>query len=257
MEHHYPLFAGRRILKKESLWTIRDYTYASWQLYYAGYTDGVLNGCGIRAEEEELVIEKGMIKFHDFIYLLQAEERVSYRPENAWRILKAEFSEEEGNPDSKLYRVRFFLDDVPECNDGQLELCRFYLREGSVLRDSYKSFSDMATEYDTINLIYAAAAGEGECTLHPALLRQFAEELWEQEGKNAVDINFCFLIWNTQGKVERRVVAAYLEQKAGKDRTDYIRQSNPQRLFEGLERIAANRTGEKKDRTAARRIIVE
>ena len=40
MEIRVPVFAGRRILKKESLWDIRDYTYAGWQLYYADHTDG-------------------------------------------------------------------------------------------------------------------------------------------------------------------------------------------------------------------------
>ena len=48
MEMRVPIFAGRRILKKESLWDIRDYTYAGWQLYYAEYTDGLLKGCDIR-----------------------------------------------------------------------------------------------------------------------------------------------------------------------------------------------------------------
>ena len=45
MEIRVPVFAGRRILKKESLWDIRDYTYAGWQLYYSEYTDGLLKGC--------------------------------------------------------------------------------------------------------------------------------------------------------------------------------------------------------------------
>lgn len=70
MEMRVPIFAGRRILKKESLWDIRDYTYAGWQLYYAEYTDGLLKGCDIRAEDGQLVIGKGMLKFHDFIYLM-------------------------------------------------------------------------------------------------------------------------------------------------------------------------------------------
>lgn len=58
MEIRVPVFAGRRILKKESLWDIRDYTYAGWQLYYAEYTDGLLKGCDIRAEDGRLVIGK-------------------------------------------------------------------------------------------------------------------------------------------------------------------------------------------------------
>ena len=99
MEIRVPVFAGRRILKKESLWDIRDYTYAGWQLYYAEYTDGLLKGCDIRAEDGRLVIGKGMLKFHDFIYLLMEEEEVAYQPKNRWQVLKAEFLEDETNLD--------------------------------------------------------------------------------------------------------------------------------------------------------------
>ena len=76
MEIRVPMFAGRRILKKESLWDIRDYTYAGWQLYYSDYTDGLLKGCEIHTEDGRLVIGKGMLKFHDFIYLLMEEEEL-------------------------------------------------------------------------------------------------------------------------------------------------------------------------------------
>ena len=67
MENRYPLFAARRILRKERLWDIRDYSYMGWQLHYADYSDGLLNGCRIRAQEGKLIIEKGMIHFHGFI----------------------------------------------------------------------------------------------------------------------------------------------------------------------------------------------
>ena len=173
MEIRVPVFAGRRILKKESLWDIRDYTYAGWQLYYAEYTDGLLKGCDIRAEDGQLVIGKGMLKFQDFIYLMMEEERVDYQPKNRWQVLKAEFSEDETNLDYKAYWVKFFLDEEMELGENQIEMCRFYLREGAVLRDSYKNFADRSTKYDTINLIYATVAGVGEKTLHPVVVRQF------------------------------------------------------------------------------------
>ena len=38
------------------------------------HTDGLLKGCDIRAEDGRLVIGKGMLKFHDFIYLMMEEE---------------------------------------------------------------------------------------------------------------------------------------------------------------------------------------
>ena len=93
-----------------------------------------LKGCDIRAEDGQLVIGKGMLKFHDFIYLMMEEERVDYQPKNRWQVLKAEFSEDETNLDYKAYRVRFFLDEEMELGENQIEMCRFYLREGSVLR---------------------------------------------------------------------------------------------------------------------------
>lgn len=256
MENRYPLFAGRRILRKESLWDIRDYSYLGWQLYYDDYTDGLLKGCSIRAEDGVLIIGRGMIKFHGFIYLLQEEERIFYQPENAWRVLKAEFSENENSLDYKAYRIRFFLDGELACGEHQMEMCRFYLREGSVLRDSYKGFSDMATEYDTINLIHAAVAGVGKRTLHPVILLQFAEELWQQRNKEAVDINFCFLLWNMQGRIERSVITAYLGEKEMDAMTGKTVLNGNQEIYESLGRIIDHR-GLKRDRTIQKRIIVE
>ncbi|WP_370778686.1 hypothetical protein [Roseburia sp.] len=257
MEIRVPVFAGRRILKKESLWDIRDYTYAGWQLYYAEYTDGLLKGCDIRAEDGRLVIGKGMLKFHDFIYLLMEEEEVTYQPKNRWQVLKAEFLEDDTNLDYKAYRVRFFLDEELELGENQMEMCRFYLREGSALRDSYKNFADMSTEYDTVNLICATVAGMGEKTLHPVVVKQFGEELWNMEEKDQFDFGFCSLVWNTQGRVERKVIAAYLSNKMKKAVVDKIMSYDNQMVYEKLENIVDNMGKFKKEKVNARVIIVD
>lgn len=257
MEMRVPIFAGRRILKKESLWDIRDYTYAGWQLYYAEYTDGLLKGCDIRAEDGQLVIGKGMLKFHDFIYLMMEEERVDYQPKNRWQVLKAEFSEDETNLDYKAYRVRFFLDEEMELGENQIEMCRFYLREGSVLRDSYKNFADMSTEYDTVNLICATVAGIGEKTLHPLVVKQFGEELWNMEEKDQFDFGFCSLVWNTQGRVERKVIAAYLSNKMKKAVVANIMSYDSQMVYEKLENIVDNMGKFKREKVNSKVIIVD
>ena len=257
MEIRVPVFAGRRILKKESLWDIRDYTYAGWQLYYAEYTDGLLKGCDIRAEDGRLVIGKGMLKFHDFIYLRMEEEEVAYQPKNRWQVLKAEFLEDDTNLDYKAYRVRFFLDEELELGENQMEMCRFYLREGSALRDSYKNFADMSTEYDTVNLICATVAGMGEKTLHPVVVKQFGEELWNMEEKDQFDFGFCSLVWNTQGRVERKVIAAYLSNKMKKAVVDKIMSYDNQMVYEKLENIVDNMGKFKKEKVNARVIIVD
>ncbi len=93
-----------------------------------------------------------------------------------------------------------------ELKENQMEMCRFYLREGSALRDTYKNFSDMSTEYDTLNLIHAAVAGVGEQTLHPKILMQFANELSKADGKENADFAFYYTVENSRGRMERRSV---------------------------------------------------
>jgi len=83
------------------------------------------------------------------------------------------------------------------------------LRTGSVLRDTYKNFSDMNTEYDTINLLRATMAGRGKGRIHPEILLRFAEELQGQESKSLEDIACCYQIFQNQGEVERGVLDAY------------------------------------------------
>lgn len=222
MENRYPLFAGGRILKKEALWDLRDYAYASWQLQYADYTDGVIKGCRIRVEGSELVVGKGIMKCGDFIYLIEKEERVPYKAENRTTVLKAAFEDPKENLDHLTYEVRFFLDHEIERKQNQIELCRFHLREGSVLRDQYKSFSDMGTEYDTVNLIYATVAGREKERFHPEVLLRFAEEMQSNEEKDDADRAFCYALLSSNGEVETVLVTAYLEDKGAKLKNQYL-----------------------------------
>ena len=200
---------------------------------------------------------KGMLKFHDFIYLMMEEEEVAYQPKNRWQVLKAEFLEDDTNLDYKAYRVRFFLDEELELGENQMEMCRFYLREGSALRDSYKNFADMSTEYDTVNLICATVAGIGEKTLHPLVVKQFGEELWNMEEKDQFDFGFCSLVWNTQGRVERKVIAAYLSNKMKKAVVANIMSYDNQMVYEKLENIVDNMGKFKKEKVNTRVIIVD
>lgn len=211
MENRYPLFAGGRILKKEALWDLRDYAYGGLQLFYMDYTDGIVRGCDVRVEDNQLVVGRGMLKHGDFLFLLQEEVRVPFAAENRLVALKAVFTVEEGNPDYLSYQVAFLLDQDVERQENQIELCRFHLREGSVLRDTYKDFADMGTEYDTINLLQATVAGKRENRIHPQVLMKFAKKMQEHDKKNIEDVAFCYHILQQGGAVERKVVEAYLQ----------------------------------------------
>lgn len=212
-ENRYPLFAGGRILKKEALWDLRDYAYGSWQLCYGDYTNGVIRGCRVRVEGRKLVVGRGILKYGDYIYLLDEEAALPYRAENRMLALKAVFSIMRVNPDEIKYGMEFLLDEDMELRENQVELCRFHLREGSVLRDAYKDFEDMRTEYDTVNLLCATVAGRGQKRLHPEILLGFAKEMKEKDRKSMEDLAFCYEIWNHGGEVEWALLEAYLREK--------------------------------------------
>lgn len=212
-DNRYPLFAGGRILKKEALWDLRDYAYESMQLSYIDYTDGIIKGCRIRVEGENLVIGTGILKFGDFIYLLKEETAVPFTAENRLVVLKAAFNVKQNNPDYLVYQITFFMDPNPERQENQIELCRFHLRTGSVLRDIYKDFRDMQTEYDTVNLLHTTIAGRNQNRLHPEIMMRFAKEMQNHEKKDMADTGFVYKIWDSTGEVSRELVLAYLADK--------------------------------------------
>ncbi len=241
MENRYPLFAGGRILKKEALWDLRDYAYGSTQLYYMDYTNGIVRGCDIRVEDQYLVVGRGMLKYGDFLYLLREEVRIPFAAENRLVVLKAVFSIKQDHPDYLSYHVTFLLDQDIERQENQIELCRFHLREGSVLRDTYKDFTDLNTKYDTINLLYATVAGRSKERLHPKILLKYAKELQRNNEKDIEDIAFYYHVFQNKGEVERNVVEAYLQNKWGNEITGDEEIPENGIFFERLEALLNER----------------
>lgn len=237
MENRYPLFAGGRILKKESLWDLRDYTYCGWQLQYESYTDGIINGCGIHVEGMNLIVGRGILKHQDFIYLIGEEIIIPFAAENRTAVLKAAFDVKNSHSDYIAYEMRFFLDYELDRQENQIELCRFHLREGSTLRDHYESFHDMKTEYDTVNLLYATVAGKGNETLHSEILHRFVEELQEQKDRQMADYAFCYSVKSTEKSVPKDLIAAYLNDKKQGYTVKEICSWDSIRLFDELSSI--------------------
>lgn len=257
MENRYPLFAGGRILKKEVLWDLRDYAYESWQIHYGDFTDGIIKGCRVRVEGSDLVVGCGMLKYQDFIYLLGEETRVPFSAENRLAVLKAAFRKKAENPDYLIYEVEFFLDSEPECQENQMELCRFHLREGSMLRDTYKDFSDLNTEYDTINLLYATMAGRVEGRMHPEVLLRYAQELQKSDARSMEDIAFCYHVLQNEGEVERKVIEAYLQDKQMEETSGDEKIWENRQCFERLEAVLNQRGDSRKNGQKHRVIFVE
>lgn len=100
-------------------------------------------------------------------------------------------------------------------SENEFELCRFHLRPGAELRFQYKGFSDMGTEYDTINLIYADWGGLHGKTLAPVITRNFAEVLIRSRNSQPEDVSFACLCLDKSDAVPKAVLRGYLTCKTG------------------------------------------
>lgn len=234
MEYIYPTFERGRIMKKESLWALRDYSYTALELQYQEYADGIINGCKISVEGKELCVGAGLIKCQGFIYLISAQ-RIPYCATNELQYLKFVVRERQELPDYIKYVAQMELGGTPPQSDREIELCRFKLREGSVLRVEYKDFYDIQTEFDTVNLADARWGSRRGITLSMEITDTYARKILECDGADLVDIQFAYLALQGREVVNRDMLVDYLIRRGGKD-IDSDKWTNSE-MFAELESI--------------------
>lgn len=94
MQNLYPLFERNRILRKELLSALRDYSFAYASLEYMEYGDGILRGCDIRIKEKKITVTPGIIKWGGHIFLMTQEECVDYAPSDRTVTIKLRLQKE-------------------------------------------------------------------------------------------------------------------------------------------------------------------
>ena len=213
MRNVYPLFEGNRILKKEMLWSLRDYSFAHIQLEYQEYGQGLLRGCDVRAEDGVLTVAPGLVKCGRFICLLTEETKVSYEAMNRMQYLKLRVMTDSSSADYICYQMEFVLDTLDSKEENEFELCRFHLREGAKLRDAYTGFRDLETEYDTVNRLESDWGGLGGWSVDPVITRCFGESILSGEGGSAEDCQFAYFCLNCAGALPQGMLQRYLARR--------------------------------------------
>ncbi|OPZ93214.1 MAG: hypothetical protein BWY74_01219 [Firmicutes bacterium ADurb.Bin419] len=215
-----PKFDRGRILKKEMLENMRDYPRNFNEIYFKGYSNGIISGADICVCESTIIINKGIIKHEGIIYMLDSEFEVPYYPTNKEVLIKVRFEDEDGNSDFRIYSSGILIDDNTEIAENEIELGRFKLREGAILRSEYKDFYDFSTEYNTVNVINVQYAGIKKYTISPMILNYFANIIMKNNPENNMDIVFAFECLNG-GAVEREAILHYISNRLGMEYKDY------------------------------------
>lgn len=254
----YPLFERNRILKKELLWSLRDYSFAHLALEYQEYSDGILQGCKVEVIGNEIAVGTGIVKYGGFLYLLTEEMRVTYEATQQWEVLKLRMSKETYSEDYIAYGAELFLDQEINRREDELEVCRFKLRQGAGLRDSYKNFADLETEYDTVNHLYASWAGLREETLPQTVIRTFAQEILSSRESKSEDVHFAYFCLNQSGSVAMDIIKDYVSRRLERQDTIDVDRLT---LFYAMSDILAENSGkagnERKMPERRRQILVD
>lgn len=279
MQNLYPLFERNRILRKELLSALRDYSFAYVGLEYLEYGDGILRGCDIRIKEKKITVTPGIIKWGGQIFLMTQEECVDYAPSDRTVTIKLRLQKER-TADFVSCRMELVSDyDVLHSDhnalysehDGgsqkhdmesavvmEFELCRYRLQEGARLRTDYKDFEDMGTQYGTVNYIHAAWGCLRGNSLSPAITRRFAQEILKVEKRDPEDTAFAYLCLSQPGALPREILIDYVGQRNG---CGLLKDAPNEVVFEemcrALGKIRSGMSGERRERTGKRQIIVE
>lgn len=179
---------------------------------YQEYGHGILRGCDIEIQGNDLVVEPGIIKYGQFICLMMDEERIHIEPAEQIQYLKIQILVDRSSPDYILYQIELLLDLSEPQRENEFELCRFNLRSGAQLRGQYTGLKDMETEYDTVNLIHAL----GGKSMFPVITRYFAETVLANENSQQEDRSFAYLSLSQPGALPIKVLTAYAGHGAGK-----------------------------------------
>lgn len=203
-----PLFTKGRVVKKENLDSLRDFPMELSRQLLLGMSDGILCGFDMVCQQETLRIGAGALHYGGEIYLT-GEENLPFTSFDEMIAVKLGIIGKIEDEDGKRIRLRFIVDRRLETEAREWELGRFSLSKGAVLRVSYKGVEDFKTPYNTLDLTHVCFAGEDGITLHPKLLKYFAEKLLEAGHKEVCDLTFSFACFN-QRVVARRSILWYL-----------------------------------------------
>jgi hypothetical protein len=240
-QNNYPLFNGGRLLKIEMLEELRDFPREFFNAQFREYSNGIISGCDIEVSDDYIKLTKGIIKYQGVLYLLKEEKKIEYVCNNKLMLVKIKFLPEKLESDFKINSTEISLTDKLELREDEIEICRFKLRSGAKLRINHTDFTDLSTEYDTVNTIHAPYAACGDTSLNPEILRRFGREALSCNLNEAWDISFAMLCVQSKEAIQKEIIISYLVNKLGIEFKEYGNEELYNYLLEVLRSVKDGR----------------
>ena len=255
-EQNYPRFERLHVLRTAALVSIRDRAFDTLNIQLENFSDGIFSGCRPLTSSDRITLSTGLILHNGFAYVIKEPMSVEYAPTEEYMMMKMIFEPELETENFTQRNVSVLLSSDIEVADNEMELCRFKLKKGAVLRTSYVDFFDRMTEFDTVNTINVPHAAVGGSTLSPEITNAFATEARDY-ALDGLDFAFCMsaLRGDTMSAAQ---ISLYIEHRLRIKLPDRSNQS----LYDGLSNVLREiKSGGRREVSGARRrrreIIVE
>lgn len=230
----FPQFSGGNILRNEMLLSLRGYAELG-DLLYEGYGDGILSGCKLTTTRETIEVGRGVIVYKGKLLMLKEPIQVPYYPTDTLCACKLVFSAEHIKDNVLYQEVEAVITEDVDAQDG-IELCRFTLQPGAILRSQYVDFEDRSTEYDTLNTIYSPFSVLNGNTLSLSIIRIFAFEMLKFSAIETMDKVFCMQVLGAQQAIPLDSIFAYVSLRIEKSMESASATSN-YLIYEDLLKI--------------------
>ena len=244
LEYKVPTFLPGPV-KKEIMLCLRDIALDEQNIRYHEHTDGIIAGCGLIEEGMKIGLWGGIVKFGGRLYKLREKALVHYEPTDDWTILKLRFNPQIQHREYVHYTAELVLDVKLDMKPNEMEMGRFKLKKGSRLRTVYKDFWDMATEYDTVNLIHVQQASRHSSTLSPSITIHFAREAFRHLNGNSLDSAFCTACLATGEPLSRELIQRYACNRLERAYSEMSNTQLHKALAEVLDLISGRTRGDK------------
>lgn len=229
----YPLFEKLHILRASLLCSVRDRAFAGLPLLFEEYSDGIISGCRLSTTKSTVTLNPGLVKHGGYLFYIEQSMTVPYEPTEEYCALRLRFGDAVKDDKKGVItrQVSLFRTADMELMTDEMELCRFKLKRGSILRVNYTDFFDRTTEFDTVNNIYAPYAAVGQSTLSPDITKAFANEV-KNYTLTELDRQFCLSALNGQ-PLSVETIGFYISQRLQQEEQAWDNAS----LFDGLTRV--------------------
>ena len=255
-EQRYPFFERLHVLRTEALTSIRDRAFDLMPLYCVDFGDGILTGCQLTTNRDSISIGTGIIKFNNFLYLLKEPMSLPYQPTDRYTFLKIKFDVPETSETFIERKFDLFFSEDEKLQSDEIELCRFKLNKGAMLRSKYVDFADRVTEYDTVNEIYRPHAAPGGSTIAPQILQDFVKEIFDF-AIEPIDFTFCMVVMSGSLATQEQI-SFYLMHKLKLPKFEWSNETVYKYFLKVIEEIKGNGEREiNRARRGKREIIVD